>query len=181
MSQIPAGAVVTVIVGDAQTVAAYSGGLNASDVLSAVSAYLNSLGGAYQVENTSSSGSILSTLSPLIQETFQATLKIQVSWNTTTDQIAADVASAFAEVTGQTPSQITIPTFTTGVNAQVTSTGQATASSTATQGIADAISAFFSQITGTAKSLLIGLAAVVVIALVLIAYGPNVKHIAGAI
>lgn len=180
MSNIPGQAIVTVIVGDAQTVASYSGGLNASDVLSGVSAYLNSLS-SYQVESANSSGGILAAISPLIQETFQATLVMQVKWQTDTDQIAADVQSAFAEVTGQTPTAITIPGFTQGANAQFTLTGQAAATPTATQGIADSISSFFSGITSTAKSLLIGLAAIIIIALVLIAYGPNVKHIAGAI
>jgi hypothetical protein len=180
MSSIPSGAVVTVVVGDAQTVAGYSGALNAGDVLSAVSAYLNALG-AYQVQASSASGNILSTISPLIQETFQATLRMQTNWATDTDQIDADIASAFAQVTGQTPSNITIPSYTSGANAKVIPTGQAAATDTPSQGISDSIAKFFAELGSTAKSLLIGLAAILLIAMVLIAYGPNVRHIAAAV
>jgi hypothetical protein len=176
--QIPANSVVTIIVGDAQTVNGFSGGLNANDVLRAVAAYLNALG-SYQIENTSASGDILSTVSPLIQETFQGTIRLQVFFATDTGAIASDVAIAFSEVTQQTPSQITIPSFTPpGGAAQ--GTGQAAATPTATQGIADSISNFFANITSTVKSLLIGLAAIIVLAMILIAYGPNIGRVAEA-
>jgi hypothetical protein len=179
MSAIPKNAIVTVIVGDAQTVSGFTGGLNASDVLSAVSAYLDA-SGKYTVESSSSSGSMLSTITPLIQETFQATIKMQVYYDIDTTEILGDISLAFETVTNQSPSQITIPSFTTGSNAVVQATGQAAASTTATQGVADSISNFLSKITSTAKSLLIGLAAIIIIALVLIAYGPNIGSIARA-
>lgn len=188
MSTIPDNAIVTVVVADAQTVAGFSGGLNGSDVLSAVSSYLNGLGN-YQVEATSSSGDVGAMISPLIQETFQATIKLQVFSSEDTSQLATDIQAAFAEVAGETPTQITIPSFTAPGAAQETSTGQvaptptasqaaSNAANTATKSVSDAVSSFFSQLTSTAKSLLIGLAAVIIIVLVLIAYGPNVGAIA---
>lgn len=188
MSTIPDNAIVTAVVADAQTVAGFSGGLNGSDVLSAVSAYLNSLGN-YQVEATSSSGDVGAMISPLIQETFQATIKLQVFSSEDTSQLATDIQAAFAEVTGETPTQITIPSFTAPGATQETSTGQVAptptasqaatnAANTATKSVSDAVSTFFTQLTSTAKSLLIGLAAIIIIVLVLIAYGPNVGAIA---
>jgi hypothetical protein len=186
MSAIPDNAIVTVSVADAQTVAGLIGALNSSDVLSAVSAYLNGLGN-YQVEATQSSGDIASTISPLIQETFQATLSIQVFSSEDTSQLSSDVQAAFAFVTGQTPTQITIPSYTPPGGA-ATPTGQvaptptaaqsaSNAASSATSAVANTISSFFTQLTSTAKSLLIGLAAVIIIVVALIAFGPNVGSI----
>lgn len=174
MSTIPANSIVTVVVGDAQTVAGISNALNASDVLAAVSTYLNGLGN-YQVETTSESGGVLSTISPLIQETFQATLNIQVFSSEDTSQLAADVAAAFEAVTNQTPSQITIP------NVGGQPTGQAAPTPTVNQSVTGGISSFFSSVTGGTTSLLIGLAAIIIIVVVLIAWGPNVGKIAGAV
>lgn len=178
MTTIAQNAVVTVIVGDAQTVSGFSGGLNAGDVLSAVSAYLNSLG-KYQVESSSDSGALLARISPLIQETFQATLKMQVYYPLDTTEIVSDVAEAFQEVTGQTPTNITIPSFVT-TSGQEQQTNQAAPASTTTQSIGDAIARAFSNITSAAKSLLIGLAAIIVLVLVLIAYGPNIGRAVSA-
>ncbi len=47
--------------------------------------------------------------------------------------------------------------------------------------ITDAVSAFFANLTSTAKTILIVLVGVVVLALVLIAYGPNVGKVASAV
>ena len=179
MSTIPKNAVLTVIVADAQTVSGYSGGLNASDILTAVSAYLNA-SGLYQVEATSNSGAFLASVTPLIQETFQATIKMQTYYDVDTSDVATIVSQAFETVTQQTPNQITVPSYTTGSNAVATATGQAAATNTGTQGIADAIAKFFSDLTSAGKSLLIGLAAVIIIVVALIAYGPNVGSIARA-
>lgn len=188
MSTIPAQTIVTVIVGDAQTVAAYSNALSANDILSAVSGYLNSLGGKYQVEDSGASGAITSTVLPWIQETFQATFKIQIQWDTDSQELVNDIEAAFQEVTLQTPTNITIPTIgqvtpgstlnqsiASGAGSVINAPGQLVS------GVADQVQKALSSLTSTAKSLLIGLAAIVIIALVLIAYGPNVQHIAGAI
>lgn len=47
--------------------------------------------------------------------------------------------------------------------------------------IVDAISNVFNGITGATTTILVAIAAIIVLVLVLIAYGPNVKHVAGAL
>lgn|ERR1700693_3852718 len=176
--KIPRNSVAAVVISDAQTVASYFGSLNASDVIGAVSAYLAATG-KYLVEAADSSGALLSTITPLIQETFQATFKVQLNYDLDTSEIASDFQTAFSTVTGQTPSQITIPNYSG--SGSIHQTGQAQPTSTTTQSIGDAISGFFGGVASTTKSLLIGAVAIVVLVLILIAYGPNVKHIAAAV
>lgn len=174
--RIPSGAIATVQVADAQT--SLSPLLNAYDVVDAVSAWLSAR--QYSVRNTSVSGAIMSSISPLIQETFQAQLLIQTQSATDTDSLSADVMQAFQDVTGKISSQVTIPKITTESGASI-STGQPNADAGVGKSITDWISDFFNKLTNLGTSLLIGLAAIVVLALVLIAYGPNVRHIAGAL
>lgn len=173
---IPSGAIATVQVADAQT--SLSPLLNAYDVVDAVSAWLSAR--QYSVRNTSVSGNVMSTISPLIQETFQAQLLIQTQQQTDTSRLSADVMQAFQDVTGKISSQVTIPKITTESGADI-STGQPGADKGVSQSILDAIGKFFSDITNAGKSVLIGLVAVIVLAMVLIAYGPNIGHIAGAL
>jgi hypothetical protein len=123
---------------------------------------------------------LLSTLTPLVQETFQATFKIQVFYGIDTTELASDVAAAFDEVTQQTPSNITIPSFTIGASGEITRTGQSSATSTTVQTIGDTIAEWFAKITATAKSMLIALVAIVILAMILIAYGPNIGSVARA-
>jgi hypothetical protein len=173
---IPSGAIATVQVADAQT--SLSPLLNAYDVVDAVSAWLSAR--QYSVRNTSVSGNIMSTISPLIQETFQAQLLIQMQSPTDTDSLSADVMQAFQDVTGKISSQVTIPKITTE-SGNAIATGQPGADPGVAKSIIDTIADFFTKIENLGTSLLIGLAAIVVLALVLIAYGPNIGQIAHAL
>lgn len=182
MSQIPAGSIVQAQVGDGQTVAAYSGGLNANDIVNAVSAYLASRG--LPVRSSSVAGNITSTIFPWIQETFQAALQIQPANDTDTDSIIAEIQSGFQEVTGQTPSNVTIPSFSapdgSTVNTGQPNANQGILASTGTA-ITDTIKSFFDKLGTASKTLLIAVFALIVLLLVLAAYGPNVGAIARAV
>lgn len=171
---LPAGVVATVVVGDAQTTA----NLNPSDVMNAVAAELSSEG--YSVLATSSSGGLLSTVTPLIQESFQATYKIQVPYAVDTATLAAAVAQAHVDVTGLVSSVITIPSYT-DASGNAVSTGLAAATPTTLQGITGGIGSFFSSISSGTQTILFVVVALVVLILILAAYGPNVGHIAAAI
>lgn len=174
---IPAGSQITVQVTGAQTVAAISGALNADDVMNAVSADLASQG--FVVEQSTNSGGLLAAFSPMIQESFSGQLILQNAGMTDTDTLTALIAQAFEDVTGQVVGTITIPQFSGASGAVLTGAPQAAL--TTTQSIGSAVSGFFSGLTTTATALLIGIAALVVLVLVLAAYGPNVKHIAAAV
>jgi hypothetical protein len=190
MSTIPGNSNVTVVVGDAQS--AFAQG--PSDVLTAVTAYLNALNGAYSVQNTSYSGGVMATLSPLLSEQFQATIVMESNYTLDSSDIYRDVQAAFNEVSGgaYTPNQITIPSYiplpgsAAGVGTPV-STGQAAPTPTIAQttanagtGIADSITKTVAALGSAGQNLLIGLAAIVILAIVLIAYGPNIGKIASA-
>lgn len=183
MSTIPGNSKVVVIVGDAQSAFAQS----PSDVMNAVSAYLNALAG-YSVQSTSFSGGILASISPLMSEQFQATINMTNLYTQDSSQIYADVQNAFEEASNSayTPNQISIPNYTplpgssSGVGTPV-DTGQAAPTPTATQSVTDTISNFFKGLTTLGTNLLIGLVAIVVLVLILIAYGPNVGKIASAV
>lgn len=191
MSTIPGNSLVTVIVGDAESAFAQS----PTDVLNAVSAYLNALNGQYSVETTSFSGGVMSTISPIISEEFQATIMLQNNYSEDSSQLTSDVQGAFtvASSGSYTPNNITIPSYTplagsaSGIGVPV-STGQAVATPTLSQSVAlsgtsltSQISSFFTSLTSLGTNLLIGLAAIIVLVLVLAAYGPNVGKIASAV
>lgn len=169
MSAVPKGSIVQIVVGDAQTT--YQ--LNPNDVLSAVSAELNAGPGGYSVRTTSQSGGFFSTVTPLIQETFQATINLQTLYDTTTDNITADVAQAFGDVTGYTVAQITIPTITppggsaqaTGQPAPTPTTAQTVAN--AGSAVSDAVSKILSGLSTVTIVIVIGAVAIGLVVLIL--------------
>jgi hypothetical protein len=183
MSQIPGNSKVVIVVGDAQSAFAQS----PSDVLASVTAYLNSINGSYTVQTTSYSGGTLATISPLMSEEFQATITLTNNYNLDSSQIYSDVQAAFAEAANYayTPNQITIPTYTplsgsiAGAGVPV-STGQASPTPTTAQSLTGGISSTLSALGTSGQNLLIGLAAIIVLVLILIAYGPNIGKIASA-
>jgi hypothetical protein len=194
MSSIPGNSLVVVVVGDAQSAFAQS----PSDVLSSVTAYLNGINGAYTVQKTDFSGGMFATVSPIVSETFQATITLTNNYTQDSSQIYSDVQNAFnvAASGAYTPNQITIPSFTplpgsagavgtpvpTGQPAPTPTAAQAAAAAAAAagSGIQNQIDAFFKGLTTTGTNLLIGLAAIIVLTLILIAYGPNIGKIASA-
>lgn len=165
---IPAGSIVKVQVGDAQSI----NSLNSDDVVRAVSAELAAEG--LPVRSSTTSGGFFSTITPLINESFQATLLIQPNQDTDSDSLTWQVSQAFLDVTQKVVTQVTIPSFTPSGASTPTSTGQPSSAPTVTQSISDSLSAFFSGLKSTTIAVLIGLAAIIIIVLVLAAYGPNV-------
>lgn len=174
---LPAGAIVKVQVADAQTVAGFSGALNATDVTDAVSAYLNGIG--FSVKSVAVHGNLLSSAFAFIQESFSADFQIEMKSSASTDAVESAVRDAFYEVTLQTPSQVTIPSFTMP-DGSTSLTGQPS-TTTVTQSILDTIKAAFEKITSGTTTLLAVAVGIVILVLVLAAYGPNVKHIAAAV
>jgi hypothetical protein len=132
---------------------------------------------------------VMGTISSLsINQPFQMEIKVQtnVAFSGTDDPLSI-VANALYTVTGEYPTTLSTISITPPGGMAATSTGEAAPNPAGPGGpqgtgssIADAISRFFSDLTSTAKSLLIGLVAIIIIALVLIAYGPNVGSIARA-
>lgn len=195
MPTIPGNSKVKVVIGDASSTSGYPG-LSPNDVMNAVSAYLNSLNGAYNVQSVSTSGGVLATITPVFAEEFQGTINMTNLYTTDTSQIIQDVALAFGTVTNgaDTPTQITIPSYTplpgsasgvgqsvdTGLAAATPTDAQiaADAAKNASLGISDSIAKALAQLGNLGTNLLIGLAAIVVLAIVLIAYGPNIGKIA---
>jgi hypothetical protein len=183
MSSIPGNSLVTVIVGDAQSAFAQS----PSDVLAAVTAYLNGINGAYTVQTTNFSGGMFATVSPIVSETFQATITMTNNYTQDSSQIYSDVQNAFdvAASGAYTPNQITIPSFTPlpGSAAAVGTpvpTGQPAPTPTTAQSVQGGIAQTLSTLGTSGQNLLIGLAAIIVLTLILIAYGPNIGKIASA-
>lgn len=96
-----------------------------------------------------------------------------------------DVAGNILQILGP----IVSPIFLSAEGGDVPADGSATAiyNSVAdpignvSKGIFDTVGGFFSGLKTTAISLLIGIAAIIILVLILAAYGPNVKHIAGAL
>lgn len=91
--------------------------------------------------------------------------------------------TAASTISVQAPGAAGIPTEQPGATPQGIGGSSASASPSAVvgSGISDAIAKFFAQLTSSAKSLLIGLAAILILVLVLIAYGPNVGNAASRI
>lgn len=118
---------------------------------------------------------------------FQGTITVAPNGDSDTDTISAQVSQAYVLVSKDQPLNVSIP------NVGGTSTGLGTpqlpGSASAVQASAisaasstgNAVANFFSTIKSAGTSLLIGLAAVVIIVLLIVAFGPNVKHIAARI
>jgi hypothetical protein len=181
MSTIPGNSTVTAIVGDAQSASLMS----PSDVMGAVAAYLNSLNGQYTVTSTSYSGGMSATVIPLFSEEFQGTLNIVNNFSEDTSQLTLDIQAAFSEVSEgvYTPQQITITGYTplpgsaAGIGVTVP-TGQAAPTQTvsqqaaaATSSVAASVSTFWSQLGTVGQDILYGLIAIIILAVVLVAYG----------
>lgn len=138
------------------------------------------------VINGSLSGMGLSTLLSLSpDQPFQA--DVQVSCNSAFAQpsdVASIVANAFYQVNSQYPSSVSAVSVTpSGGTLSATGSPALTSSnvggSSAGGGVITAgISNFASSLGTLGTNLLIGLAAIVVLTLILIAYGPNVGKIA---
>lgn len=117
---------------------------------------------------------------PVLPGSFSAIMHVAPYTSTDTDSLIASISQAISQVTGQPPSAIDIPS----VGGSATGQPQQPSSDFISQAVSS-VSNFFSGITQkitTATSIgLIVIVAVVVLALILIAYSPNVGHIAGAL
>lgn len=103
------------------------------------------------------------------------TLDLSTAGDTDDITVTSEVAQAYQLVTKANPVSISIPQI------GGTLTGQSAPSGISPTGIEDTISGFFGKLQTAGTSLLIGLAAVVIIVLLIVAYGPNVKHVASAL
>lgn len=184
---IPAGSIVSLSITSTTTV-----GQSADGIIQAVSSMLANDGRltVKQVKSPTSAFDLFfgaaTTINPY--QPFQVNMDVQTNTDFSgTDDPLSIVEGMFYQVTGSYPTTgSTVSVQTPG--AEPIATGQPSAASTGPGGasgvgssISDAISKFFSDLTGTAKSLLIGLAAIIVLALVLIAYGPNIGRAASRI
>lgn len=103
--------------------------------------------------------------------------------------VADDVASAFQQVTGNYPTSVSAVAVTTPNSSVANPTGlpaitpqgvggSGAGAAPAITGITNQVSSWFGQLTSLGTNLLIGLAAIIILAIVLIAYGPNIGKIA---
>lgn len=138
---------------------------------------------------TSLLAGFLNTLSSLnSDQPFQVDFPVLclTAFNLPTD-VAAIVANAFYQVTGNYPSAVTAVSVTppnaAGTTPALSSTGVAgsnAGAAAAATGITAQITAAIQSLGSIGTNLLIGLAAIIILAIVLIAYGPNIGKIAGA-
>jgi hypothetical protein len=103
------------------------------------------------------------------------------------DDIASIVANAFYQATSSYPTAVSAvsvtPPNSNGTTPALSSTGVAgndTGAGAAVTSLSGSISSTLSQLGNLGTNLLIGLAAIIVLAIVLIAYGPNIGKIASA-
>ena len=165
MTQIPAGTQFDVIVNGQEGL--LTGG--ATSIVENMIPYLQNAGLTFY-GNTVTHSSILSSLVP---GPFSADIVVESSADTDDQTVIANVAQAYNLVT-KGNAIISVPY----VGGQ--STGQPGQASNAANSVGDAITQFFAKLQSLGTSLLIGLAAVVIVVLLIVAYGPNVKHIAAA-
>jgi hypothetical protein len=119
---------------------------------------------------------------------FQAEITVQTSVGfASPDDPLSIVNHAFYDSVGELPSTYSVTGIQRPGEAAPSSTGQPGASAGGAGGsegpvssIADAISNFFSGLKTTTISIIIGLVAIVILVLLLVAYGPNVGSIARA-
>lgn len=143
------------------------------EVLAEMSPYLNNYN--LSVLSTSIDTEDFGAFSCLYPGNFHATLMLQSGQDTDDSTVSGEVTQAFSIVTKSSPISVSIPI----VAGQPT--GQPGAPADAISGVGDSISNFFSGLQSGAKTLLIGLAAVIIIVLLIVAFGPNVKHVAGTL
>lgn len=101
---------------------------------------------------------------------------------------ASIVANAFYQVTGVYPSAVTAVSVTapnangtTPALSSIGVAGNATGAGAAVTSVSDSITNALASLGTLGTNLLIGLAAIIVLAIVLIAYGPNIGKLAGAV
>jgi hypothetical protein len=169
MTTIPQGAPFQVVL-QGQTTLTKS----ADEILAEMTPYLSSNGLSVLSTGVAASGA-LSFISLGAFGSYIATLNIQSYSDTDDITVTNEVAQAYQLVTKLTPLSISVPSISGS------STGQPSPSGITTSSIGDSISGFFTQLETAGTSLLIGLAAVVIIVLLIVAYGPNVKHVAATL
>lgn len=165
----------------------------ADSVLQAVSADLSSDGritviGSPQI-STSITDAIFGTIVSLsYSQPFQVIMQIQVNTEFAQASDALSIVEHFFEQeSGSYPISASVTAVQTPGASQATPTGLPGLSPGGVGGegpgssIADTISNFFSQLTSAAKTLLIALVAIIILVLVLVAYGPNVSKVATAV
>jgi hypothetical protein len=110
---------------------------------------------------------------------FTATIMLQPGTDTDDSSINSEVSQAYSLVTRASPIAISVPS----VNGQPTGqpTGGGGTSSDAVSSATDAISEFFKNLKSTGTAILVGLAAVIIIVLLIAAFGPNAGAIARAV
>jgi hypothetical protein len=144
------------------------------EILAEMTPYLSN--GNLSVQSTSVAASgVLSTISLGAFGSYIATLNLQSANDMDDSQVIALVSQAYNLITKNNVLSVSVPQ----IGGQ--QTGQAAPSGVTVGGIGDAVSNFFSSLKSAGASLLIGLAGIVIIVLLIVAYGPNVKHITGAL
>jgi hypothetical protein len=170
MTAIPGGSVVTVILQGQTTLT-----VGADTILTNMAPYLQNLG--INVLQSNVPISIDNALATIFPANFSATLSLQPISDTDDLALSNAVSQAYFLVTKSAPQGVSVPL----VGGQVT--GQP-GSPSAVQGCndpnADFITAALCKLQSAGTALLVGLAGVVIIVLLIVAYGPNVKHIAAA-
>jgi hypothetical protein len=140
------------------------------------------------VINSSLYTGILNTVTSLNpDQPFQADVQVLcLSAFAQASDVASLVAAAFYAVTGNYPTSVsavsvTAPGGTAAATGSPALTATAAGGSSAGGGtVVNGISSLFSSLGTAGTSLLIGLAAIIVLVLVLVAYGPNIGKIAKA-
>jgi hypothetical protein len=169
MTTIPQGALFQVVL-QGQTTLTKS----PDQILAEMNPYLSSNGLSVLSTGVAASGA-LSFISLGAFGSYIATLNIQSYSDTDDLTVTNEVAQAYTLVTKLAPLSISVPSVSGS------STGQPSPSGVSPSSIGDSISAFFAKLETAGTSLLIGLAAVVIVVLLIVAYGPNVKHVAAAV
>jgi hypothetical protein len=160
----------------------------ADAVVQAVSADLSADGRMTVVGSPSVGGSIADTILGTVaslsySQPFQVTMQVQVNtaFANQNDPLSI-VENFFQQESGYFPTAASVTAIQTPGQTQAQATGVAAASPAGIGGtsLSTSISNFWSSLTSTAQTLLIALIGIVVLVLVLIAYGPNVGKVAQA-
>jgi hypothetical protein len=129
------------------------------------------------ISTTLASTGILHSVSLGLFGAVNATIQLQAASDTDTDTVRSQINQAYNLVTKGYPLSVSFPVIAGQ------STPEQTPSNTPSCGDpnADFLTNIICQLKTAGTALLIGLVGVVIIILVLVAYGPNVKHITGAL
>jgi uncharacterized membrane protein YeaQ/YmgE (transglycosylase-associated protein family) len=150
--------------------------MSSDQVLANMSPYLQNSGLGVVSDSLSSTG-ILHSISLGLFGAVNANLQLQANSDTDTDTVRSAINQAYNLVTKDYPLSVSIPTIGNQ------STGEQVPSNTSScsDPNVDFFTNLFCQIKSGGTAILVGLVGVIVLVLILVAYGPNVKHVAAAL